>query len=252
MAWGEKLRTAREEQGLSIEAVEKQTEIRSIYLEALENEDYSLLPPRVYAQGFVKNYARFLGLNSEKLVEEFGEMAYPQDNTNTEVEVVPHQLKTKTRKISIKNVLAASIFLVAALFLGRFLVEYIAEVNSDKNVSLNNQQIDEPGDNNSDQLPNSTPDEPETTPNNDTSDVDNQGVVITAQEDCWLYVSMDGNRIFQGILQAGETKDFTGQGLLYVKAGNAGGIEVTYEGKKIGRLGKQNEVVEKEFNLNNN
>lgn len=56
------LRRAREARQLSLEDVEKQLRIRRRYLQALEMGDYAALPGQIQARGFLRNYARFLGM----------------------------------------------------------------------------------------------------------------------------------------------------------------------------------------------
>lgn len=68
---GSELRAARENRDLTLEQAEKQTRIRAHYLEALEQGNYSALPSAVQGRGFLRNYARFLGLDPEVLVARF-------------------------------------------------------------------------------------------------------------------------------------------------------------------------------------
>lgn len=60
---GERLRTAREARGLSLEAVAAELRIRIVILAAMEREDHTALPERVYLLGLLRTYARFLGLD---------------------------------------------------------------------------------------------------------------------------------------------------------------------------------------------
>jgi cytoskeletal protein RodZ len=64
---GRILEQTRRERGLSLEEVEQATKIRKRYLTGLEREDYGMLPDAVYAQGFLKTYANYLGLDGEAL-----------------------------------------------------------------------------------------------------------------------------------------------------------------------------------------
>jgi cytoskeletal protein RodZ len=66
---GQRLREAREAKELTIADVERQIRIRAKYLEALEQGDYANMT-LVQAQGFLRNYARFLGLDLELLLAE--------------------------------------------------------------------------------------------------------------------------------------------------------------------------------------
>ena len=64
---GASLRKARQELGVTLDDVEDETKIRKRYLNALEREDYADLPSEVYARGFLKTYANYLGLDGEAL-----------------------------------------------------------------------------------------------------------------------------------------------------------------------------------------
>lgn len=68
---GERLRRRREELGLSLRDAQTATKIRQRYLEALEEGDDSVMPGYVYAKGFLRAYASYLGLDGWALVEEY-------------------------------------------------------------------------------------------------------------------------------------------------------------------------------------
>ena len=72
-ALGEEFRAAREARGLSLSDVAEHIHIRSVYLQALENEDWSAIGAPVYTRGFIRTYARFLGLDPESAVQRFNE-----------------------------------------------------------------------------------------------------------------------------------------------------------------------------------
>jgi cytoskeletal protein RodZ len=66
---GEVLRAAREAKGVDLVRVERETKIRERYLAALEGGDYRDLPGAVYTRGFLRNYAAYLGLDPEYLID---------------------------------------------------------------------------------------------------------------------------------------------------------------------------------------
>lgn len=68
---GDSLRQAREEKNFSLKEVENATSIRMSYLKAIEEGEVDKLISPVYAQGFVKQYAIFLGLEGENLIREY-------------------------------------------------------------------------------------------------------------------------------------------------------------------------------------
>lgn len=67
---GQKLKHAREAENLTLEQVFEAIRIRIPYLRALEEDDLSAMPSPVQARGYLRNYADFLGLNVEQLLEE--------------------------------------------------------------------------------------------------------------------------------------------------------------------------------------
>lgn len=67
---GQRLKAAREDQRLTIEKVFEATRIRVQYLQALEEDDLSIMPSPVQARGYLRNYAEFLGLDVEQALEE--------------------------------------------------------------------------------------------------------------------------------------------------------------------------------------
>lgn len=70
---GEKFRAKREEMNLSLKEVENATSIRMLYLQAIEEGRVGHFLSNVYALGFIRQYASFLGLETEKLIKEFPE-----------------------------------------------------------------------------------------------------------------------------------------------------------------------------------
>lgn len=76
--FGGKLRSARTSRGYSLDAVAKELNILKRYVQALEEENFSALPPFAYARGFIINYAKFLELDSVEFANAF-DGAYPDD-----------------------------------------------------------------------------------------------------------------------------------------------------------------------------
>jgi cytoskeleton protein RodZ len=68
---GDEFRAAREARDLSLSDVSAELHIRSLYLQAIEQEDWSSIGAAVYVRGFIRAYARFLGLDAESAVGRF-------------------------------------------------------------------------------------------------------------------------------------------------------------------------------------
>ena len=72
---GEQLRLARKAKGKSLEDISRDTNISKYYLEALENDNYDILPGSAYVKGFLSNYARCVDLDPKAVVEQFNKRA---------------------------------------------------------------------------------------------------------------------------------------------------------------------------------
>jgi len=68
---GKSLKQAREKMGVEPETISKETKISMKTLEWIEEEAFEKLPPLVYLKGFLKSYARSLGLDPQKVMEEY-------------------------------------------------------------------------------------------------------------------------------------------------------------------------------------
>ncbi len=68
---GEKLRQARESRGLSISEVAEQTRISALYLECIENDDYRTLPGGIFNKGFVKSFAKIVGVDENEALQDY-------------------------------------------------------------------------------------------------------------------------------------------------------------------------------------
>jgi cytoskeletal protein RodZ len=69
--FGHILREARENKGLTLAEAQDKTRINSRFLAALEQGNYDVLPTPVHVRGFLRNYARYLGLDPQPLVERY-------------------------------------------------------------------------------------------------------------------------------------------------------------------------------------
>jgi hypothetical protein len=68
---GSTLRDARNRRKIDLSEVEEATKIRVRFLRALENEEWDVLPGDIYVRAFIKTYASYLGLDGERLAEDY-------------------------------------------------------------------------------------------------------------------------------------------------------------------------------------
>lgn len=240
MGIGEKFKEERIRQGFSLDEVEEDTKIRKYYLDAIENDNYIVLPPKVYAVGFVKRYAKFLGLNEHEYSELFKNAVYgsePSDPSENISIDKPTQLPSyhNPNTISWKNVLVALVFLITVIWAGDYLITYFTKEHNLPPNSGNQPIVQQPT-----QPQEQTPIE-DNKPEQEQMGVE---IVIKAQQNCWLNVIVDDISEYNAILTAGENLTFNGTNKIYVKAGNAGGITITYNGEEMSSLGEYGEVKE--------
>lgn len=248
MQFGQVFKEKRESLGLTLDHIEEETKIRKLYLSAIENERFNILPPRVYATGFVKKYARYLGLDEQVLVSQFVEMAYGHD----EVDLPQPQPQAETARpdfqfqgMNWRNVVVAGVFLLAALWVGNMVVDAISQHSTNVAKNPPQQQQTPPAPQQGQNNTNNTP-ESNVAP---VSPTQIATVRVAARSDCWVKAIVDGQTVFSSILTAGQEKVFEGHEAVLLTVGNAGGIEIYYNGDKIGPLGESGEVIQKEFRV---
>jgi cytoskeletal protein RodZ len=81
---GEKLRQAREERGISISEVAEQTRISPHYLDSIENDDYRTLPGGIFNKGFVKSYAKYVGVDEQEALQDYSRLISSQEGEVSE------------------------------------------------------------------------------------------------------------------------------------------------------------------------
>ena len=78
-SFGEELRREREIRGISLKEISDATKISKRFLDALERNDHRTLPAPVFTRGFVREYARYVGLNAEEMVNRYNFAAANDD-----------------------------------------------------------------------------------------------------------------------------------------------------------------------------
>ncbi|NPV92268.1 MAG: helix-turn-helix domain-containing protein [Firmicutes bacterium] len=252
MEIGRILRETREYKNLSLAEVEEATKIRKFYLSALENEDYQSLPGQVYTIGFIKAYARYLGLDHTPMVEQFksrGESPVPVVNKT------PRKKRKPNKKEENKGFIEKHGWKVLLLIIAALMVVFVMYQNGA--LTLSRQSINpapEAGNPTAPNVPSPTPGEPAAEPNTPPPNTEaaekELRIEMVAHGDCWTVVSADGKNVFNGTLKNGDKKTITAKNKVVLTLGSAGAVEVFRDGKSLGYLGAIGEVVRnKEFVL---
>ena len=117
---GKELKTAREQKGISLEKVHEDTRIGINFLQSLEQGKIEHLPYPVYARGFVRSYAKYLGLDSERIANDFSTVFRAEDQfEKLDLNDLPTSLHgPKMILRSQNNVIMLGIALVVVIVLG--------------------------------------------------------------------------------------------------------------------------------------
>lgn len=239
---GQILRDAREQKGWDIAKAEDITKIRIRYLEALEEENYSILPGATYVKGFLKTYAKHLGLDPEELVSLY---------KLTEVREPQPKLEAFARNPRKRPQWFKPAVLAVTGLLALFIVIGIASLSKDKGKTISPEFTPTP-------LPSAPQEEMAQQPEPNSQPqlpAQNPQSVIAAETDgliaqlvftqpCWIVVKVDGQLALEGTFTQGMTKELRAKERIeLVTVGNAGGVSVTLNGKTLPSLGASSEVV---------
>ncbi len=74
-------------------------------------------------------------------------------------------------------------------------------------------------------------------------------IVVMASGYSWVRAVVDGTTVFEGFLNAGDRQGWEAAHDLTVKVGNAGVIEVSVNGRSLGRFGGSGQVIERSFSV---
>lgn len=115
---GATLREARNRRKLDLVEVEGEIKIRVRYLQAIENEEWDALPGGAYTRGFIRTYAAYLGLDGERLAEDYRRSTAPPggERPPRRVEPVPTGQRRRAPRIPGGVLVVAVTLGLAALF----------------------------------------------------------------------------------------------------------------------------------------
>ncbi len=109
---GEQLRLVREEKGISLEHAADTLKISKRYLSALEEDSFNVLPAEIYVKGFLSNYAKFLGLDPQTIVDQYNRLMLPK---NEIFNSVTRLKKRTTRQVKRSRIFTLLLIVVIAI-----------------------------------------------------------------------------------------------------------------------------------------
>jgi len=268
---GEAFRTAREARGLTLSDAAEHIHIRSVYLAAIEAEDWPAIGAPVYARGFIRAYARFLGLDPEEAIARFAERV-PSESPSQVAAAMATMAATQPERQgpSFGAVAGILVALVLVAFVGYEYYAYksgtdsgagalataappiaVAPSPSAAATSVPIAAASAPGGaaspagadaNSPGHDASGAAEEPSPGP------VAKDQLQIRLAERSWLRVVVDGTTALEGIFPAGTIRTFSGKTAV-VRAGNAAGVDVTVGGRALGAMGGSGDVVERSYRL---
>ena len=234
---GERLRNAREARGLTVGAAEGLTRIRAVYLQALEDEQFDRLPSPAYARGYLRTYARALGLTPNELVEmypaAFG--ASPRPVFATTPAQIPIRPTTPPSRLRRLVMYVGGTVVTVVLVLGFIGYQQLRQFAQPVPPLVSSPSVDSA-------QPPATPTpapaappqaKPSMIPVPQTAASGGVELAVVASGISWLNVVADGTEVFQGFVQAGDAPVWHARQRLTVRVGNMDAVTLRVNGKLL-------------------
>ncbi len=259
---GRTLRETRERLGLTLEEAERTIHIRASLLGALERGEFDSLPSEAQARGFLHNYAEFLGIDPEELLQRYDESKQPKRRRSL---VARGSRKSTEKKKTIRQPrilswFSTDIFVIATITLGVIIVlvwggrKLYTSIGSGEDATAAASSADAislPAATSTPSLAVSslaeaaqlTTEEPTATPTLILNVLDTVNLQVIAERESWVQVLVDGEEAFRGRMRAGVQYDYLGEERVELFTGNGGGIRVIFNGQNQGLMGYIGQVV---------
>ncbi|MBV8638133.1 MAG: helix-turn-helix domain-containing protein [Candidatus Eremiobacteraeota bacterium] len=248
-ALGERFRAAREARGLSLSDVAEQIRIRSVYLGAIEDENWTAIGAPVYTRGFLRTYARFLGLDPEEVVGEFNRATSSGSAPSTATAPAPSSISRlhEPRPRNLSPLIWIASLIAVALVAFVFYNEFTLHARQARTAALPSNTSPAPA---ADAMDGAAPAvSPSILPSaNPSSSPQPKTLEVRLSAASWIRVAVDGSVSMEGTFPAGTARVFHGKNAV-VRIGNAGGVDVFVDGRNLGKLGAEGDVVERSFTL---
>ena len=257
------LKTLREACGLSLPDIFETTRVGLIYLAAVESGEFNRLPPPVYARNFIRKYAWAVGIDEKPIIcryEKYLETLKPVDE-GTEIQKPWPETGGRNRFLvaSLAAVIIAGA-LVSALFLydqaekpaalapvGESLSP--APLISEPTPSAAVPDLSAPttaavtASSNQATTTGSVPPPPGAAIQPPGTAGKMYHLVIEAHELTWIRIAEDRNPAYEALLKPGDKIERMASDYFQLIIGNAGGINLTFQGKLLGNLGKPGQII---------
>jgi cytoskeletal protein RodZ len=245
----------REARKLTLEDISSSTKIRTQFLAAIEQEAFDQLPGGIISKGFIRAYARELGVDDQQAIADYLETSQPKQPM-FDAQRPPEAPVRDRKKISLATQVSWALLAVALatlafgfLALGyykRELQSFSTDVMRQKQDSAQSRTRESPpsGIN----APKADPAARKASVPIPPPSSGNFYVSIEAHQDAWLSIIVDGNRIMQGTLLATTKKIVEGRNQILIRAGNVGALDFSFNGEYLPKQGDYDEAKTLKFN----
>ena len=241
MSLGALITKSRTDARLSIEDLAKATNIPVTLLRDMENDNFKKCGGETYARGHLRNIAAKLGIDERIFLDLFEtEVTAPakpiREMLNENNVTMPYQ---EPKRISWK-VLAAGSAVVLILFAG--VQFFFSNVDNGNEPEIFIATSATPSQEAVESVAPSTAASPEITGEVNVELVASRGAT-------WLYATNEnGEVLFSGLVRQGSSKSFSEATQVNLRVGNAGGVDISVNGKDVGSIGANREVVNLTYN----
>ena len=258
------LRSAREALGLSLRDIFVATRVSLVNLQAVEDEDFDRLPPPVYARNFIYKYARAVGVDEKPLLARYGGYLEKKNPPRAEEEVrQPWPENGRRWRFLVLSLVA--VILVGSLVYAVFLYDQAATLPPPAVAPAGTVAPTEPKPAESEApafptspavmapatptpaatLPSAPAAAPAAIPPATPAPAAGEGyrLVLTARELTWLRITQDRNPAREILLRPGEKIERKATDYFLLDIGNAGGLNLSFQGQDLGTLGKSGQTL---------
>lgn len=242
---GETLRAARLAKGVSLEEAAAATRIRRSALQALESDEYEALPASVYTRGFLVNYARYLGLLSNEIIEEYDRQQ--RHHAEPEVSETPQEESVRQSSLFSSKILWTIVLLIAlGVALNFVYQEFLSAGPATAPAAPQAEATPTPEPTPAAVArPPSTPTpvpSPAPTPSPEPTPI--AGIDLSLRsttQQAWLSVTVDGEIVFVGTIgpetdQGSDPLAWFADESVQITFGRTGGVEITLNDRALGPL----------------
>ncbi|MFH0959731.1 MAG: RodZ domain-containing protein [Pseudomonadota bacterium] len=242
-SFGSYLKSIREEQGKNLEDISEKTKIAATNLDFLENDRYDLLPPIVFVKGFLKSYAKYLGLDPDDTVRRLDVFLAQNHSPERSEEQPPVTGNEKIYGLAfVQNVWFTRILTAAGILsLVILTMTGVSRIFFDerpKNLRTGGNQAFST----SAQTSRTEKSQPSLTaiqPPHTGKKV----LEIKALANAWVRVEPDSGPAEEIMMAPGDIQVFTAKDNFRIITGNAGGIRMRFDGRVMPVLGKSNQTL---------